>query len=178
MYSQGVKTNRDEWVWDFDRSHVLDRVAYLVDAYSATLRTLPSSLYADEVDDYVGTDIKWTRKLKKLLVGRSELALEGGILGRCDDMTVIRGVNVYPAAVEQIIRNVPGVAEYRVHVRSEGALAELEIEIEPERNCADAAATLQAILRAFQDNMSLRVSARTVDKLPRFEMKAQRWVRD
>ena len=76
MYSQGVKTNRDEWVWDFDRSHVLDRVAYLVDAYRATLRKLPSSLDAAGVDDYVGTDIKWTRKLKKLLVGRSELALD------------------------------------------------------------------------------------------------------
>jgi len=76
MYSQGVKTNRDEWVWDFDRSCMLDRVAYLTGAYGAALRKLPSSLDADGVDDYVGTDIKWTRKLKKLLVSRSELALD------------------------------------------------------------------------------------------------------
>jgi predicted helicase len=76
MYSQGVKTNRDEWVWDFDRAHVVERVAYLVDAYRGSLRALPLSLDADGVDDYVGSDIKWTRKLKKLLVGRGALVLD------------------------------------------------------------------------------------------------------
>ena len=43
--------------------------------------------------------------------GRLDLALEGGILGRADDMVVVRGVNVYPSAVEEILRSAGGVAE-------------------------------------------------------------------
>src|SRR5690606_40295165 len=46
--------------------------------------------------------------------GTHDLALEGGILGRSDDMVVVRGVNVYPSAVDQVIRESPGVGEYRV----------------------------------------------------------------
>ena len=56
--------------------------------------------------------------------GRSELALEGGILGRTDDMVVIGGVNVYPAAVDEVVRTCGGVAEYQVEVTTAGALAE------------------------------------------------------
>src|SRR5206468_2470798 len=50
--------------------------------------------------------------------GRSELALEGGILGRIDDMVVVRGVNVYPSAVEEILRAHGGVAEYLAQVNT------------------------------------------------------------
>src|SRR5207253_9432819 len=48
--------------------------------------------------------------------GRSDLALEGGILGRTDDMVIIRGVNVYASAVEQIVRGFEQVADYRVEI--------------------------------------------------------------
>ena len=41
----------------------------------------------------------------------------------------------------------------------------------------DKVTVAQNVARAFQDNLSLRVNVRTVDKLPRFEMKAHRWVR-
>src|SRR5206468_11894123 len=49
--------------------------------------------------------------------GRHELTLDGGILGRADNMVVVRGVNVYPSAVEEIVRNCPGVAEDRKSTR-------------------------------------------------------------
>lgn len=48
--------------------------------------------------------------------GRHSLALDGGILGRVDDMIVVRGVNVYPTAVESIVREFTEVVEYRVRV--------------------------------------------------------------
>ena len=108
--------------------------------------------------------------------GRSDLALEGGILGRTDEMVVVRGVNVFPSAVEEIIRNCGGVAEYRVHVKKAGALTELAIEIEPEAGAADPDALAGKVERAFQQMLSLRVSVRAVATLPRFEMKAKRWV--
>lgn len=110
--------------------------------------------------------------------GRSELALQGGIIGRVDDMVVVRGVNVYPSAIEQIVRETGGVTEYRVHVNKGGALPELTVEIEPEPQCD--ATTLKAKLENdLQTALSLRIPVITVPtgKLPRFEMKASRWVR-
>ncbi|MCB1127866.1 MAG: AMP-binding protein, partial [Verrucomicrobiae bacterium] len=56
--------------------------------------------------------------------GRYELALEGGILGRVDDMVIVRGVNVFPGAVEAVIRRFPEVAEYQVAIRDTGGLTE------------------------------------------------------
>ncbi len=40
--------------------------------------------------------------------------LEGGILGRADDMIVVRGVNIFPSSIEAIIREFPAAQEYRV----------------------------------------------------------------
>src|SRR5262249_49940639 len=54
--------------------------------------------------------------------GSYEIALEGGILGRTDDMVVVRGVNVYPSAIEQIVRSCGNVAEYRVEIHTGKAL--------------------------------------------------------
>ena len=54
------------------------------------------------------------------------MALAGGILGRTDDMIVVRGVNIYPGAVEEIIRATDSVAEYQVQISTARALTELE----------------------------------------------------
>ena len=109
--------------------------------------------------------------------GRSDLALEGGVLGRTDEMVVVRGVNVFPSAVEEIIRNCGGVAEYRVYVTKAAALTELAIEIELEKGLADPAMIARKVESAFQDLLSLRVPVRIVQTLPRFEMKSKRWAR-
>jgi phenylacetate-CoA ligase len=112
--------------------------------------------------------------------GRSEMTLAGGILGRVDDMIIVRGVNVYPGAVEEIIRACDGISEYRVHVGQHRALAELRVEIEPANEGGDPAALAAQIVRAFETAFALRVTVTTVapGTLPRFEMKARRWVKD
>jgi phenylacetate-CoA ligase len=111
--------------------------------------------------------------------GRSDLALDGGILGRTDDMVVVRGVNVYPNAVEDIIRGSGKVAEYRVEVSQVQGLAELNIEIEPTPDCSDAAGLARQLERAFETAFALRVPVRVAapNALPRFELKAKRWLR-
>jgi phenylacetate-CoA ligase len=81
--------------------------------------------------------------------GRSDLALEGGILSRVDDMIVVRGVNIYPSAVEEIIRSIGGVAEYRAHVDTARSLAELRIEIEPDATLHDIAALKEKLEKEF-----------------------------
>lgn len=109
--------------------------------------------------------------------GATDMALEGGILSRADDMVVVRGVNVFPGAVEQILRAAGGVAEYRVHVASNRSLVELEIEVEPEGESDALAHRLESALR---DALALRIPVTVVERgvLPRFEMKARRWVRN
>ena len=56
--------------------------------------------------------------------------LEGGILGRADDMLTIRGVNVFPSSVEQIIRGFPEVDEFRLTVYKIEEMDHLAIEVE------------------------------------------------
>ncbi len=109
--------------------------------------------------------------------GRSELALEGGILGRCDDMVVVRGVNVYPSAAESLIRVESEVAEYRVRILSRQSMLEMEIDLEPTGTCEDAAALAERVIARFRERLALRVSVQIIPEggLPRFEMKANRW---
>jgi len=108
--------------------------------------------------------------------GTCDLALEGGILARTDDMVVIRGVNLYPSAIEDIVRACDGIAEYRVEIRTERSLSELRIQVEPASSDAGLAHRLESSLR---DALGLRIPVATVPhgSLPRFEMKAQRWIR-
>ncbi len=104
--------------------------------------------------------------------GRTYLTLPGGVLGRVDDMLIVRGVNVYPSSIEDALRGIPGVAEFRITVYRNGELDEIELEIE----CAEEAVPqLEAALR---QTLSLRVPVRAVPPgtLPRFELKARRVV--
>lgn len=112
--------------------------------------------------------------------GSADLALEGGILGRVDDMVVVRGVNVYPSAVEEIIRQVGGVAEYQVRVNRTRAMPELEVTVEPDAAGAGTTALAHRLEHAFESSLALRVpvTLAAIGSLPRFESKARRWRRD
>src|SRR4051812_47583378 len=110
--------------------------------------------------------------------GRTWRRLAGGILGRADDMIHVRGNNLYPAAIEAIVRRFPAVAEYRIHVDHTGPLADLRIEGEPAPGC-DPGRTAGDVSRAVRDELLFRVegAAAPGGSLPRFELKARRVVR-
>jgi phenylacetate-CoA ligase len=110
--------------------------------------------------------------------GRHELGLAGGILGRTDDMVVIRGVNVFPSSIDQIVRESGEVAEYRVEVSHRGVLSEISLQIEATPECQQASELVERLERKFEATLSLRVPVTLVpfQTLPRFEMKARRWV--
>ena len=113
-----------------------------------------------------------TGDLVRRIADDAGFALAGGIIGRVDDMVVVRGVNLYPSAVDAVVRAVPEIAEYRVAVSRRGALTEVALQIEGE----DAAA--EKLARALTSAFSLRIPVTRVARgtLPRFEMKARRWV--
>ncbi len=111
--------------------------------------------------------------------GRSHTALTGGIIGRVDDMVVVRGVNVYPSAVDEIVRRTGGVVEYQVERTEKQSLAELTLRIEVAREEPEPESVRERLARALQQSLALRIPVEIVpsDSLPRFEMKAKRWIR-
>lgn len=105
------------------------------------------------------------------------LCLDGGILGRRDDMVVVRGVNVYPSAVENILRRFPQLTEYQVREEWRDGMLELRLAVELTPDAP--ADTPQAIERALHDALALRIAvdSQPPGSLPRFEFKSKRWIK-
>ncbi len=99
-------------------------------------------------------------------------------MGRLDDMFIIRGNNVYPAAIEAILRRFGGVAEFRMEVVEAESMTNLRIEIEPTPE-ADRSGLAADVSGAIRDGLNFRPDITLVEPggLPRFEMKARRLVR-
>jgi phenylacetate-CoA ligase len=102
-----------------------------------------------------------------------EFALAGGIIGRADDMVVVRGVNVYPSAIEAVVRSIDGIGEYQVEVDQRGALPEIRLVIEHSKG-RPVDKELETRLRSV---FSMRIPVDVVEfgTLPVFEVKAKRW---
>jgi len=109
--------------------------------------------------------------------GRTFQRLEGGILGRLDDMLILRGVNVFPSAVEGIVRRFGAVEEFQIEVFRAGELDEARILVEVADS--DGAAVCAALQEALRAGLGLRlpVMLAAPRSLPRFELKARRVVR-
>jgi phenylacetate-CoA ligase len=108
--------------------------------------------------------------------GRTFARLPRGILGRADDMFVVRGVNVFPSAIEGVLREFPEISEFRIEVYSRRAMIELKVLLDPHPG-ADGALAERAAAR-LHDRLLLRVPCEVVPSgtLPRFELKARRVV--
>ena len=106
------------------------------------------------------------------------LRLQGGIQGRADDMIHVRGNNVYPTAIEAIIRRFPEIVEFRVVMDERGPLSDLRIEIEP-ADLAHSQRLVETVARVLRDELLFRaeVTAAPPNTLPRFEMKARRVIK-
>ena len=100
------------------------------------------------------------------------LLLEGGLLGRVDQMMLLRGVNLHPTAIEEAVRRKAGPAEFRITVTRSSGMDEAEVEVEAGTPECDAIA--DSIRNAF----GVRVSVHSVpsESLPRWQAKAQRFL--
>jgi phenylacetate-CoA ligase len=107
------------------------------------------------------------------------LILRGGILGRADDMLIIRGVNIYPSAFEHILRPFEAIAEYQVIISQKTEMAELRLRIEPKPE-ANATTLAEQITDTLRTQLNLRIPVETAapNSLPRFELKAKRWIKE
>lgn len=96
--------------------------------------------------------------------------LPDGIIGRADDMVVVRGVNVYPQSVEAIVREFPEVVEFRIVYETEQEMAQVRLQVEAPD------AIVRPLATKLRARLGLRIDVEVVppQTLPRFEMKARR----
>jgi len=111
--------------------------------------------------------------------GRTWDLYDGGILGRTDDMKLIRGTNVYPRAVEAIVREFREVDEFQIVVwRKDNVQDEITVKVELKREGARGADALLAKLgkdlAAAHEGLRFNVELAPEGSLPRFELKAKR----
>ncbi|MCM2373365.1 acyl-CoA synthetase family protein [Aporhodopirellula aestuarii] len=109
--------------------------------------------------------------------------LPGGVLGRADDMLVIRGVNVFPSSIEAIVREVSPSAEFRMIATRQDEMDQIRIEIEKtpessEGHAEQSSAVVTALEELMRERLTLRVPVSLVEygSLPRSEGKSRRWV--
>ena len=98
------------------------------------------------------------------------LFLDGGVLGRTDDMVVVRGVNVFPSSVETLVRELDGGAEFRIILNRKSELDQVTIELEGDKQLAE------RLSNRLRDRLAIRVEVRCVPRgtLPKFDAKARR----
>ncbi|GAA1701275.1 phenylacetate--CoA ligase [Microbacterium sediminicola] len=111
--------------------------------------------------------------------GRTFDIYEGGILGRVDDMKLVRGTNVYPRAIEGIVRQFAEVDEFQVEITREGIRDEITLHVETIESFADAgwddlSRALQTELADGHEGLRFLINRRSAGELPRFELKARR----
>ncbi len=101
------------------------------------------------------------------------------VLGRCDDMLIVRGVNLFPRQIEELVLESAALApHYRIDVRRERALDHLCVTVEPAagvkaETCAQAG---RSLARRIKDRLGLNAEIVVIDPgaLPRSEGKARR----
>jgi phenylacetate-CoA ligase len=110
--------------------------------------------------------------------GRTFDIFEGGIRGRVDDMKLVRGTNVYPRAVEAIVREHPEIDEFQIHLfTAEGRRDEIELLVEipdPNADAEGIISRLQSELAEAHEGLRFGVMKVENETLPRFELKAKR----
>lgn len=122
--------------------------------------------------------------LERCECGRTFLRLDGGILGRSDDMFQFAGVNIFPSAIENLIRQVPEFSsEYQIVVPKFGSGKHMKIRVEPASPEISKEGMAQAVKRfietfRYRITVTPDVEIAEIGELPRFELKAKRLIRE
>lgn len=111
--------------------------------------------------------------------GRTWLKFEGSVLGRTDFMITIRGTNVYPTAIENVLGNVPGVSShYEILLKQDKGNDVMDIRFEPDKSIPQSQWTELAQRVGDRIHQALHVRLGVVavepDSLPRYDLKTRR----
>ncbi len=122
--------------------------------------------------------------VKKCDCGRTFLRLDGGVIGRADDMFQFGGVNIFPSAIENFLRGTKEFSnEYQVIAPQMGSGRHLRIRVEPSSSALSREEMDRAV-KAFKETFKFRIGVTPdvevvrMGELPRFEGKAKRVIRE
>jgi phenylacetate-CoA ligase len=103
------------------------------------------------------------------------------LVGRIDDMFIVRGENIYPSAIEDVLRAVEGFGgEFRVIVSRAQAMDELLVRAEYDKSVSDLPAFEKILRERLQARLGVRPRIELVSQgaIPRTEFKARRVIDD
>lgn len=111
--------------------------------------------------------------------GRTWLKFDGSVLGRTDYMVTLRGTNVYPTAIENVLGSADGVSSnYEIHMTRSDNNDEMEVRFEPESNVAEAdwPALCEMVSKEIRQQLKVRIDVQSVapNSLPRYDLKTKR----
>lgn len=111
--------------------------------------------------------------------GRTFRIIDGGVIGRADDITKVKGVLLAPTAIEEVVRSIPELGnDYEVIVSKRGDIDDILLQIEIKPECS---VNKDAILLRLKDqlrvktNLGYRIEVHPYGTLPRYEVKAKRF---
>jgi len=112
--------------------------------------------------------------------GRTFDLYRGGILGRADDMKVVRGTNVFPSSIEAVVRDYPEVDEFQIEISYQGGRDEITVRVElgaaPGGTADDLPDRLGKDLQECHEGLRFLIDVVGAGALPRFELKSRRLV--
>jgi phenylacetate-CoA ligase len=109
--------------------------------------------------------------------GRTHVVCEGGFSGRADDMLNIRGVTLFPSAVEDVIRSIPELGEeFKIVVSSNRTLDEITLVVEQRDTSVEASTVAGRLETSFRAQLELRPTIEMLPygTLPKTEFKGKR----
>ena len=111
--------------------------------------------------------------------GRTYRLVKGGVIGRADDITKVKGVLLAPTAIEDVVRSIQGFSdEYEVVVEKKGDVDHISLKVELTEEAASMAAELKAKLQTelrLKTNLGYEILVHPYGSLPRYEVKARRF---
>jgi phenylacetate-CoA ligase len=111
--------------------------------------------------------------------GRTFRMIKGGVIGRADDITKVKGVLLSPAAIEEVVRSIDGLGdEYEVIIDKLGDIDRIKLKVEMLSGYQDQKARIEAVLKdqlRVKTNLGYRLEFYDQGRLPRYEVKAKRF---
>ncbi len=111
--------------------------------------------------------------------GRTFRVIDGGVIGRADDITKVKGVLLAPTAIEEVVRSIPELGnDYEVTVTKKGDIDDIKLDIEIMPEHLD---RKEDILNRLKDqlrvrvNLGFKIEVHPYGSLPRYEVKAKRF---
>jgi phenylacetate-CoA ligase len=111
--------------------------------------------------------------------GRSFRLIKGGVIGRIDDITKVKGVLLAPSAIEEVVRGMDGLGdEYEVVVERVGDVDRITLKVELMPGCESQKGLIGSVLvdqLRLKTNLRYNLQFHEYETLPRYEVKAKRF---